>query len=176
MKNKKCIRKLKEKDAHFMLEWLNDSEVTRYFQFDTSHMTIEHVNNFIQKSKKLDRDAHFAIVNEGDEYLGTVSLKNINQHVKSAEYAISLRKSAQGKGYAKRATTNILEYAFETLNLNRVYLNVLSENEPAVGFYENYGFVFEGEFKEHVCIDEKIKSLKWFRMMKNEYQEYISTK
>ena len=164
------LRPLKDKDAPLMLEWMRDLEVARHFRFESSSATLESVQKFIENSKNMDIDANFAIVNDNDEYLGTVSLKNIDHNAKSAEYAISLRKRAQGCGCGYAATVKILEYAYYSLGLDRVYLNVLSENGVAVKFYERFGFIFEGEFKKHVFIRNEMHSLKWFRLMKNEYE------
>ena len=172
MKNDILLRRLEEKDAPFMLEWLSDPDITRGFRFNTGGFTMESVLNFINESQNMDKNVNFAVAeSENDEYLGTISLKNIDFDAKSAEYAVALRKKAQGKGYGYKATAKILEYAFYTLGLKRVYLNVLSDNENAVRFYEKFGFVYEGEFLDHIFVRGEIHSLKWFRLMEKEYRK-----
>ena len=114
---------------------------------------------------------HFAIVNENDEYFGTVSLKNIDLISKTAEYAIVLRKKAQRKGIGLIATGLILKKAFCEYDLHRVYLSVLSNNKPALSLYERSGFVYEGEFREHFRIEGDYLNWKWYGMLKNEYDE-----
>jgi RimJ/RimL family protein N-acetyltransferase/dTDP-4-dehydrorhamnose 3,5-epimerase-like enzyme len=173
MKNNITLRALEEKDAPLMLEWIKDADINRYFQFDNENASIDSVLEFIKNSKNMVTNAHFAIINEkdkNDEYFGTASLKEINLNAKNAEYAIALRKEAQGKGYGYAATVKILEYAFYTLGLERVYLNVLSDNKNAVKFYEDFGFIYEGEFFNHISIHNKIHSLKYFRLLKREYE------
>jgi RimJ/RimL family protein N-acetyltransferase/dTDP-4-dehydrorhamnose 3,5-epimerase-like enzyme len=170
MKNNKFLRPLLKKDALFMLEWLEDHKITENFCFETHDVSFDSVLSFIKESESMNVNAHFAIVNEADEYQGTVSLKNINSKNKSAEYAIALRKKAQGKGYAFKATEEILEFAFEKLNLERIYLNVLSRNQIAINFYEKFGFIYEGEFVDHVFVHGKMQSLKWFRLLKYEWK------
>lgn len=163
------LRKLESKDAKGMLEWMTDSEVYKFFRFDVSHITMESTLAFIDEANKqfADKtDYNFAIVNDNDEYLGTISLKHIDDEVKSAEYAISLRKCTQGKGVGTQATKQLLEYAFNVLGLNRVYLNVLSDNEAAIRLYERCGFVYEGEFVNHISIRGEVKSLKWYAIIK----------
>ena len=72
-------------------------------------------------------DMHFAIVDDkNDEYLGTISLKHIDYKNHNAEYAISTRKKVRGSGIAQKSTELILDYAFNNLDLHKVYLNVLS--------------------------------------------------
>ena len=143
------LRKLQEKDVPAMLEWMHDEAVAGNFRFDFMSMTEEKALDFIFKSFT-DENQHFAIVDAQNNYLGTVSLKNISTTDKNAEYAIVLRRKFWGKGYAQKATSAILNYAFNTLNLHKVYLNVLAENLRANNFYKKFGFTFEGSFKDHI--------------------------
>lgn len=155
------LRKLEEKDAPFMLEWMHDDTVNCNFRYPFKEMTLERVNDFIKNSFD-ENTKHFAIVNEEDEYLGTISLKNISQDDKNAEYAIVTRKKAQGTGVAKEATQEILKYAFRELGLHKVYLNVLEDNIKARKFYEKCGFEKEGTAKDAVRIAGEYKNLVWY--------------
>ncbi len=162
------LRKLQEKDAAWMLEWMHDPDINRFFAADFKSNDIESVKKFINR-RDCGQNVHYACVNDEDEYLGTVSLKNINYLAKNAEYAISFGKRAHGTGAAHFATREILKIGFNELELERVYLNVLSENVRANKFYEKFGFIYEGEFKRHINIRGDLKDLKWYRMLKDEY-------
>lgn len=164
------LRKLVEKDAQFMLEWMKDEKVNCYFRFKPQDITIESTKEFIRQSKNNKLSYNYAIADDDDEYLGTVTLKNIDKISKNGEYAIALRTKAQGQGAGRYATEEILKIAFNELKLERVYLNVLSVNEHAIKFYEKIGFVYEGEFLEHVMINDNLRSLRWYRMMRCEYE------
>lgn len=173
------LRELHEKDAEYMLEWMHDADIQKGFQKNMMDMKIEDVLAFCQQAKITDEIAdgqsiHYAIVDDNDdEYLGTISLKDISTKNMTAEYAISTRKKAHGRGIAKAATGLILKKAFFDYNLNRVYLNVLSDNIAAIKLYEKCGFRFEGEFREHLIINGKIASWKWYAMLKREFDNNI---
>lgn len=156
------LRKLCKNDVEFMLEWMRDPELTKNFRFNSEDVTNEAVISFIENSINDENNLHYAIVNDYDEYLGTISLKSINRIDKNAEYAIALRRIAIGTGIAKEATQAILDIAFNKLKLNKVYLNVLEDNVRAIRFYEKFGFSYEGEFKSHICINGEFKTLKWY--------------
>ncbi|MBT9150543.1 MAG: Spermidine N(1)-acetyltransferase [candidate division WS2 bacterium] len=159
------LRRLAVKDLDKMLEWMKDPDISQSFRFDTNNISKDQVIDFINNS--IDkRNVHLAIVCDADEYLGTISLKNIDGENSNAEYAISLRRKALGTEVAKKATDTILYIAFYEMGLNRVYLNVLSKNTRAVRFYEKYGFSFEGEFIDHLKIRGEYQSLKWFGKVK----------
>ena len=164
------LRKLLDKDADKMLEWMHDEAVNQNFRFDFASMTKERALNFIANSFT-EENQHFAIIDENDEYLGTISLKNISVADKNAEYAIVVRKNFWGTGVAQKATAEILKYAFENLNLHRVYLNVLDENIRANKFYRKCGFIYEGKFKQHLYLQVKngggtsYKDLNWYAII-----------
>ena len=162
------LRKLQPKDAPNMLSWMHDDSINRIFATNFKSFDEQKVLAFIESSQTDGENLHRACVDANDEYLGTISLKNINQTNKNAEYAISFCKKAHGTGAAKFATDEIIKIAFQELNLERVYLNVLSINERANAFYKKYGWTFEGSFKNHVSINGEFCDLNWYRILKSE--------
>lgn len=167
------LRKLKKSDAPLMLEWMNDKEIQSVFRFDAGQKDLQTVVDFIDRADTTLRhegDIHFAVCDERDEYLGTVSLKKVDLNNKKAEYAISLRKAAHGTGVATEATRQILRLAFEEYGLERVYLNVLSDNMRAIHFYEKFGFLYEGTFRKDLLLRGEYKALNWYSMLKEEYE------
>lgn len=166
------LRELKLEDAEEMLKWMHDNEVIGLLPTHFDQMTLEDCQNFIHASKSdRKRNIHWAVTNEQEEYLGTISLKNVDYVNKNAEYAIVLGKQAIGKGIAKEATTDILDYAFMQLELERVYLCVFKDNIRAKRFYEKYGFQFEGEFRSHMygAYDNVLHDLQWYGILKKEF-------
>lgn len=161
------IRKLDIKDAPLMLEWMHDKNVIEFFGVDFSSKTLEDAKEFILNSYN-ENNQNFAIVDESDEYQGTITLKNIDYKNMNAEYAISIRSSAMGRGISKMATDKILEHAFNTLNLNKVYLCVASDNERAIKFYKKYGFTYDGKFTNHIKRNNKFINLEWYYILKEE--------
>lgn len=167
------LRALQLTDVQGMLEWMNDNDINRFFRFDADRMTKEKAVQFVNDSiRNMEEKSsyNFAITDDKNQYLGTISLKDIDWDAKAAEYAISLRKSAQGKGIAIEATKKLFKIAFEELKLNRIFLNVLSENKRAIHMYEKCGFVYEGEFRQHILMKGELRDLKWYSILKTEYE------
>jgi len=156
------LRALEFKDAEYMYEWLTDTEVTKDLILGRVTFSQKKIMEFIENSWSDKRNHHFAIANEEDEYIGTVSLKNINYIDKNAEYAIVIRKRFWGKSFALMATDEIINYGFTKLNLHKIYLNALSTNFKANRFYEKMGFLRENVFKEHVYINGSFTDLTWY--------------
>ena len=161
------IRNLKMKDARLMLEWMHDEELVKFFPTNFRDKNLSDCEAFIQAEDACSRN--WAICNDEDEYLGTVSLKHIDLKNGVAEYAIAMRKCALGTGASHYGTQEVLKTAFEEMGLNRVYLNVLEDNVRANKFYEKAGFLYEGTFREHLYVDGKYRNLKWFALTKTDY-------
>ena len=167
MESKFSLRPLEEKDAAGMLEWMTDPAIARFFRFDAASMTLDRCKGFIRGAGEQENCRHWAIVNEKDEYLGTISLKQIDKG--SAEYAISTRGCAHGTGAAGEATRQILKIAFEDLGLNRVYLNVLADNGRANAFYRKAGFRYTHTEENALEIRGEMKNLNWYEIGKEDY-------
>ena len=131
------IRKLEMKDLKYMYEWMQDDEIIKHMYTDFKSKTIEDLKYFIENSFN-DNNIHFAIVSDLDEYMGTVSLKNINNN--TAELGIVVRKVAMSKGYAWYGIESIINYAFDVLNLESIYWCVNIKNIRAIRFYDKHNF------------------------------------
>ena len=72
------LRKLQLKDVPLMLEWMHDEEAKHIFQNNFAEIDDVAAKKFVENSFREDQQ-HFAIVDDqDDEYLGTISLKNID--------------------------------------------------------------------------------------------------
>ncbi len=134
------LRRLQKKDASFMLEWMHDKNCTEGLHRDFQSMTINDCLCFIERAQTDESNVNLAVVDDNDEYMGTVSLKRINRESASAEFAIVLRTVAQGKGFAGFAMREIIKIAFEEEGLNTVYWNVYKNNVRANRCYQKNGY------------------------------------
>lgn len=132
------LRKLELKDAPLMLEWMHDETVVKDMQADFSSKTLEDCNHFILSSKDTHKNLHLAIVDENDEYMGTVSLKNIEED--KAEFAIAVRKYAMRKGYSRFGMREIIRIGLEDMSLSSIYWYVDKNNQRAIKFYDKNGY------------------------------------
>ncbi len=135
------LRELKMEDAPFMLEWMHDSNVNQWFQVDFSSKSIEDCIRFIRASRLDTESIHMAVINDHEEYMGTVSLKDIDLVNGTAEFAIAMRTTAHGTGLAAKAMREIISIGLYQKGLQAVYWNVFKSNDRAIKFYDKSGYL-----------------------------------
>ncbi len=134
------LRNLERRDAPLMLEWMHDPGVVSHLGTNFAEKTLDDCQNFIDWANNTDTDLHLAVADERDTYMGTVSLKHIDRTAGTAEFAITVRACAMGKGYAKFGMAAILEKGLKDLGLSAIYWCVSRENARAVRFYDKCGY------------------------------------
>ena len=160
------LRPLKIDDAPLMLSWMHDESVIKYFRNDFISKTLQDAESFIIESHQ-NKDVHLAIASDTDEYMGTVSLKHIENG--SAECAITVRAESMGKGYSWFGMESIIEKAFNELNLECVYWCVSRDNPRAVRFYDKHNFHEALDIPESVLDRYKgMNNLKWYSVLKGD--------
>ena len=138
-----------EKDAESFAHWSQNSE---YQQLLDSSPAVPRSQKSIQEwMEKPEEEAYrFSIHTlEGDQAIGFCSLESIAWASRDAWVAIGIgEREYWGKGYGSDAMNEILRFAFETLNLRRVSLNVFGYNERAQKSYLKVGFKVEGRQRQ----------------------------
>jgi RimJ/RimL family protein N-acetyltransferase len=106
----------------------------------------EMLRNWFSTRQDHDDRADFAIVEvETGRVLGEVVLNDLDTGDESCNFRIGLTgPDVYGRGYGTEATTLVLDYAFDTVGLHRVELDVYSFNPRGQRAYEKAGFVREG--------------------------------
>ncbi|MBY0405367.1 MAG: GNAT family N-acetyltransferase [Cyanobacteria bacterium] len=132
-------------------EWQNDPDVVDYlgrtYGFISTAVDEMYYQQYIKSREKNVRLA--IVLKENDRYIGNVQLTNIHRTNQSAEFSIMIGPPQfRAKGIGSQATRLILHHGFHNLNLHRIYLNALEENEVAIKTYQKVGFQIEGKRRE----------------------------
>jgi ribosomal-protein-alanine N-acetyltransferase len=130
------------------LEWLNDSEVTKYMEIkgkQTKNMLQDFVQNHVDSGTLFWSIRIFAT----DLHIGNIKIDPVNYGNKTAEYGIMIGdKSSWGNGFAKEATFGVLNFCFKDLGLQEITLGVIKENTAALTLYKKIGFSVYDEKQE----------------------------
>jgi len=142
------LRALEHDDLPHFVRWINDPEVRRF-------MAVRYPLSMAEEEKwwegLLER-AHshiFAIETEDGAYIGNVGLHDVERENRRAGLGIIIgHKAYWGQGYGTDAIQTMLNWAFQYVNLNRVYLTVYAYNERALRCYQKCGFHHEGTMRQ----------------------------
>ncbi len=166
------LRPLDRGDVDRCMRWINDPETrTSLATYLPLNRTAE--EKFVEGPADPSTAIHLAIVlNEGDRHIGNLGLFNIRWKDRAAEFGITVGEvDCRGRGYGSEATELLLQYAFESLNLNRVKLGVWDVNLRAIRSYEKLGFVREGAEREYGFVDGRYADHITYSMLASEYHE-----
>lgn len=143
------LRPLGRADAPALQPWFNDPEVCEQLAIRRA-ASLEFELEFLAG---LERDEHRVVLGialrDGDALIGTTGLEEIDFVNRQAQFGIAIGvKSEWGKGHGTEVTRLVVRYAFEHLNLNRVFLHVYETNPRGLRAYEKAGFRREGVLRQ----------------------------
>ncbi len=154
-----------------MSQWANDSEVTYYMFMGAMPSNIELLEEEYEQLIRSKNDVVFAIMDKQTEtHIGNAGLYVINYITRSGEFRIIIgEKEYWGKGYGTEVTQLTVQYAFEKLNLNKVWLGVNAENKRGIKAYKNAGFVVEGTLRQEIYRNGKYYDVIRMSIVRDEY-------
>ena len=121
------------------LEMVNDIEnVARFIGDRRESLTEKDEIDYIKN--KMDNNATMfsMIEKKTNKFIGNIEF--FNRVFEEAEWGIVITTKMQNKGYGREALMRSVEYGFNELGLNRIYLSVYADNPRAIHVYEQCGF------------------------------------
>lgn len=168
------LRALSSNDIDTTLNWNNQEEISELYSGHPFPVNIEMEKRWYDKilTSNYPTSVFGIELIEKAKLIGLTILKDIHQINRSTEFAIYIGDNLEkGKGYSKEATLLTLQFAFFSLNLNRVFLKVLEENTTAISLYDKIGFKEEGILRESIFKKNQYKNEIIMSILKSEYCE-----
>lgn len=144
------LRYFETKDFDQLIKIRSSTEAYEFF-FEYEPFNSKQQQAWWEQSYQKSNEKNFIIVDTEDNFLGTISLVNIDMRSKKAELGrFFISKDKRGNHLGETSIYVLLEYAFGHLNMNKIYLEVFAYNTQAIRLYEQVGFSKEGLLKNHV--------------------------
>lgn len=162
---------LDERHAFNVCKWSNDPDLKKMMMRVADNVTLENRIAWIKNLKNDTSKIVFAMHDkETDFHIGNVALASINYSNHHAESSIligdvSLRK----KGFGSCANKFILNYAFNMLHMNKVYVHIREDNYPSIKLYKKFSFSVDGVLKEHFCEDNRYIDVLIMSLLKRDW-------
>ncbi|ETT49306.1 MULTISPECIES: GNAT family N-acetyltransferase [Paenibacillus] len=145
------LRKMKLSDSASLFNIWSDPEVTKFMNinsFTDESQAVEMIkilNNLSLESKAI----RYSIIElESNRIIGSCGYNSIDSSNAKAEIGYDISKDYWGKGYAPEAIQSLMDYAFNTLNFNRIEAKVEPENNNSIRVLQKLNYTFEGTMRK----------------------------
>lgn len=161
------LRALEVSDLPFVHKLNNEYSIMSYW-FEEPYESLTELQYLFDKHL-LDESERRFIVEDENQVVGIVELVEINYIHRNCEIQIIIKPEFNGKDMLNLLLKKATSYAFDILNMHKIYLYVDTDNEKAVHIYESQGFNIEGLLKEQFYTKGKYKDAYIMALLKHEY-------
>ncbi len=170
---KVILRALKRDDVPLYNKWRNDLKLislTMGVRFPKTIAMDEDWFDAVLKDKS-NRNVYFSIDSkENGELIGMISLNNIDYVSGIANWGFVIGETEnQGKGISREVVDLFCDYAFNTLNLRKLWGFMIECNEGAARMHMRIGSVNEGLLRNHVFYNGEYHDVRVVSLFKDTY-------
>lgn len=166
------LRPFTEADADALFALMSNPHILRYWDAPPWADRAQ-ADRFLARCKQaVERNVvPLAIVRNRDNmFIGWCSLQNIDPGYRSAVLGFCLTKSAWGQGFATEASTALLAWGFNTLDLIRVQSEADTRNAASDRVLHKLGFVREGTLRENCIVNGEVSDSWIYGLLRREWQ------
>lgn len=153
MKESVYLRALELEDLARTHKWHNDKSLYDLLAGNFNYISKECELSWLEKKCQYSTiESNLAIcVTDSNSHIGNIYLGQIDWISRRAYVEIFIgEKNHQSKGFGQIAIAQVMDIAFLDYGLNKLFLEVLANNERAIHVYEKNGFIVEGRLRNHI--------------------------
>ncbi len=165
---------LSRADVPVIARWEYDSEYLRLMDASPARPRSEdEIARWLESVSKSQHEFTFGIrLTDSDDLIGWAQLDGIDWVHGTSALGIGIgNRTFWDSGYGAEAMELLLRFAFDELNLHRIYLTVFSYNQRAIRLYEKLGFQLEGRHREHLQRDGQRYDMLLYGILNREWRE-----
>jgi len=137
------LRQLRINDEQEIFILRSDSEINKYLDRQISN-TIDDARNFINKiNENISKNAsvYWAITfSDKNILVGTICLFSFSDENDSCEIGYELLTNFQGQGIMKEAVEKVIDYAFNTIKVQKIEAFFHRDNQSSIKLLEKFSF------------------------------------
>lgn len=171
--DKVVLRALELEDMPYLRDMINDPYIEKMVVGWSFPVSEKQQIDWYNRTLCDNANQRFAIVYE-NRFSGVSTLTNLDWKNRSANYGIKLCSSApKGIGIATETLLITMKYAFEELQLNRLYCSILNYNIPSQKLFKKCGWKIEGVYRQGVFKNNAYHDQVAMAILKDEYFKSI---
>ena len=167
------LRPFTEADTDAIFALHSDATIMRYWDAPP-YTDYEQAKRFIAACSRMEQEGkgvRLAIERSDDStFIGWSGFFNWDPEYRSAGIGYCLNDTAWGQGYATEAANAVLEWAFDTLDLNRVQSEADTRNRASARVLEKLGFVHEGTLREDCIVNGDVSDSWVYGLLRREWK------
>lgn len=143
------LRRVEDADRMRLFAWRNSADVAPFMYSDHEITQAEH-NRWFDALIADDARLYWVIF-LGDEPVGLANFADLDRKNRRCAWAYYLASpSVRGRGVGSFVEFWMIEYAFSTLKVEKLWCEVLHANEAVWKLHMAYGFQREALFRRHI--------------------------
>ena len=167
------LRPFTEGDTDAIYALMSNAYVLRYWDAPPwSERT--RADRFIARCKAMEQEGsgvRLAIERTADwVFIGWCAFMEWNPNYRSGMIGYCLDNTAWGHGFATEAAGAVLQWAFGTLDLNRVQSGADTRNRASERVLEKLGFVREGTLREDCIVNGEVSDDSVYGLLRREWE------
>ncbi|MBC6980603.1 UDP-4-amino-4,6-dideoxy-N-acetyl-beta-L-altrosamine N-acetyltransferase [Caulobacter sp. 17J80-11] len=163
------LRDLTEDDSERLFLWRREPEVDRWMCGRAAQTLDEHERWFDRFRE--DSGSRGWIIVHGERPVGFLTLRGLDGCDRRAEWGWYIGDAdARGRGVGRAAQALGLDRAFDDLGLNKVWAEVLADNETALKAQAAAGFRREGYLRSHTLKGDRFRDVVLLAMLADEWR------
>lgn len=145
------FRRLEQSDARTLFDWRNSDRVRKFMYNDRLIDWETHLGWVAQKISS-SQDQIF-VTSHGETEIGVIIFSEIDTVNRRCKWAFYIGSESSAPGSGSVMEWHAIDYAFNTLALNKLACEVLASNERVIRLHNRFGFVEEGVLRQHIWRD-----------------------
>ncbi len=137
------LRQLIINDEEDIFTLRSDGEINKYLDRQLSN-TIEDASDFINKvNENINKNVslYWAItLNDRNTFVGTICLYGFSDENDNCEIGYELLTNFQGQGIMKEAVEKVIDYAFNTIKVQKIEAFFHRDNQRSINLLEKLSF------------------------------------
>ncbi len=130
-------------DSEQVLAWRNSPAVAAYMYTDHAISPDEHALSA--------KDRRYWIIEDDAFPVGLANITGLDPARRRCEWAYYLGEaSVRGRGVGAAVEFIVIDHVFSRLGLNKLWCEVLVDNEAVWRLHESFGFTREAHYRDHV--------------------------
>lgn len=141
------LRTVEDEDLAVVQRAYNEPAFQRGFLIDVPRNR-NAIESRLERDVGAEDDDVYLLVCVDGAAIGGISLRDVSRD--HAMLVYWLLPEHRGSGHAREAAAVLLDHAFDSMGLHRVFAWTVDDNERSQAVLEALGFTHEGTYREHV--------------------------